>query len=67
MYQPHEQRVIDEYTELGVKVDKLDKFFDSAIYDSLTSEEAVLLRKQFNYMVGYLGILADRIKLFKPT
>jgi hypothetical protein len=64
MYKAHEQRVIDEHSELGTKIDKLDRFFESGFCDTLTVEESVLLRRQFNYMVGYLGVLADRIALF---
>lgn len=63
--QPHQQRVVDEKTELDEKRDKLSIFFDSDIYNGLDEENKSLLRIQHGVMTQYSDILSKRIGLFK--
>lgn len=61
---PYQQRVVDEKRELDTKIDALYLFLGTNMYSSLPSKERVLLNNQFNHMVSYSGILAERIANF---
>jgi hypothetical protein len=61
---PHQQRVLAEKAELDEKIDKLDIFRSSALFDSLPGEEQDRLNHQLSYMRAYFGILVDRIAAF---
>lgn len=64
LMQPHEQRVIDEKNALDTKMDALYAFTYQEVYRNLPKKEQKLLALQFNAMVVYSGILAQRIENF---
>lgn len=64
--EPHEQRVIDEFTELSSKIDKLSDFVsNSPIFSKLAILESNLLLEQLEYMKQYAKVLNQRIRIFK--
>lgn len=63
-YLPHQQRVVDEKSELDEKLSKLDAFLRTDTFKSLRNEEQILLDRQATAMRIYSGILGERIKLF---
>lgn len=62
--QPHQQRVVDECTELHEKTTALGLFFGSKIFLSLPIEEQKRLNKQWQIMQQYVLILTERIAAF---
>lgn len=62
--QPHQQRVLDERTELADKTEKLAKFFSGSIFASLALEERSRLGRQLGLMRAYLEVLDARIEAF---
>ena len=63
--QPHEQRVVDEQTELQDKVSKLEAFIvSSPIYQKLDATQQGLLSAQLGAMKAYLEILQLRVASF---
>ena len=63
--QPHQQRVVDEFTELEIKLDALNNFIDTnKMFPTLNSEEQERLRQQAYAMRLYSDILAERIAAF---
>ena len=62
---PHQQRVVDERSELNEKIDKLKAFImESPIYKTLPPEEQKRLNRQCDVMIEYSRILGDRIEAF---
>ena len=65
---PHEQRVIDEKTELDGRIQKLVDFFQTDLFAGLGSYDQALMQMQANAMLTYAGILTLRISQFmEPT
>lgn len=62
--QPHQQRVVDEKSELDVKRAKLTVFMASETYHSLDNAEQARLSRQAAVMAQYSNILAERITAF---
>ena len=63
--QPHEQRVVDEKSELDAKLKKLDEFIEtSPIFLSLSPRAQSLLYYQGLIMTEYSNILDQRISEF---
>lgn len=62
--QPHQQRVVDELTELEIKSSKLAPFIGTPIYNGLSIEEQDRLKKQLTIMAQYADILRERIAAF---
>jgi hypothetical protein len=65
--QPHQQRVVDEKTELDSKLEKLLAFIGAGsgpIFSKLVGEEQQRLTTQARIMREYSDILADRIAAF---
>jgi hypothetical protein len=62
--QPHQERVVQEKTELDEKIDKLDAFRAGTIFPTVAVEEQDRLNKQLSFMRQYSGVLADRIAAF---
>ena len=65
--QPHQQRVVDEKTELDEKLSKLTTFINSEKFASIVSDEderSRLVRQQ-QLMFDYSEILGERIAAFK--
>ena len=63
--QPHEQRVVDEQSELEDKLRRLNDFTKTSTFDLLASEDRTLLRMQLEVMRTYSSILGLRIARFK--
>lgn len=61
----HQQRVVDEKTELDVKLKKLSDFLETDKFKSLDEKERYLLKRQHEYMSNYSDILEERIELWK--
>jgi hypothetical protein len=62
---PHEQRVVDEKTELDAKLLKLCSFIDAnPMFHTLSDFDRALLLNQRNAMRRYSDILALRITRF---
>jgi len=62
--QPHQQRVVDEKTELDSKIERLRAFFDTPIYGGLPEAERTRLQTQRIAMSTYSEILGERIAAF---
>lgn len=63
--QPHQQRVVDELTELVSKAQKLSAFITTNPYfNELDEVDQSLLRSQWAVMDAYVQILETRIKRF---
>lgn len=62
--QPHQQRVIDEKTELDAKLTKLREFFNTDLYAGLSPEEQSRLHRQASAMNDYSEVLGERIGAF---
>ena len=61
---PHQQRVVDEKTELAERLGKLLAFFQSPIFAGLDPAEQSRLRNQARFMDGYAAVLEERIAAF---
>lgn len=64
--QPHQQRVVAELRELTDRREKLGSFIAGAgaIFSTLPNDEQERLRRQFDIMVRYEGVLQERIDHF---
>jgi len=62
--QPHQQRVVDEKSELDVKIEKLTSFFSNSIFSGLPEDEQGRLKSQVHYMSEYSRVLGERINCF---
>jgi hypothetical protein len=63
--QPHQQRVVDEKSELDEKRGKLGDFIKtSPIFAGLPEDEKERLVRQESCMTEYSGILGERIAAF---
>lgn len=65
MLQAHEQRVVEESNELSEKIEALESFICSSVWETLSREEKALLRVQLNAMETYSTVLVHRIAMFK--
>ena len=63
--QPHEQRVIDEKTQLKDKLDKLLEFLQTGQPSFIDDKNWALLNEQYDAMNWYYTILGSRIELFE--
>jgi len=59
-----QQRVIDERIELDKKREKLEAFFHTDTFNSLSRNEQLLLQRQYAIMTIYSQTLEKRIELF---
>jgi hypothetical protein len=62
---PHQQRVIDEKSELDSKLGKLKTFFSSPVFASVDVDEQSRLKEQAIHMQNYSLVLSERINAFK--
>lgn len=62
--QPHQQRVIEERSDLVQKIGKLKSFMQGKLWDTLPTQEQELLEAQLRYMKKYSKILFLRIAAF---
>lgn len=61
----HERRVVDELKELTAKREKLALFIGgNDVFGKLPTDEQSRLRRQFDLMVQYEGVLQERIDHF---
>ena len=63
--QPHEQRVIAEFDDLGGKLSKLNDFFKTETFEELPDADRILLLTQKDQMTCYLNTLQRRINRFE--
>jgi len=63
-YAPHQQRVVDEYSQLTEKIEKLSWFMDHDIYPTLPGIEKARMLRQYRIMLLYHEVLAERIAAF---
>lgn len=61
---PHQQRVVQEHTELTVRTEKLDLFTRTDTYHALPDAERKRLDRQLKIMDLYLDVLQERIENF---
>ena len=62
---PHQQRVVDEKTELDTKATALSKFIgESPIFETIDPAEQERLKEQNDVMWQYSEILGARIAAF---
>jgi hypothetical protein len=65
---PHQQRVVDEKTELDKKATALSQFIGTgSIFPTLDEAEQNRLREQCEVMWQYSEILGARIAAFTPA
>lgn len=65
MKEPHQQRVVDEKTELDDKIDKLKKFILlKPVFKNLSVAEQSWLHIQLYHMQQYSVVLGERINSF---
>lgn len=62
---PYQQRVIFEKIELDEKIQKLEAFFQSEHWNSVSDEEGGRLYRQIDIMTDYSDILDQRIAAFE--
>lgn len=63
--QPHQQRVLEEQTQLQDRIEKLDRFINTnEIFSTLPQRERDLLASQLVVMRQYFDILTERMKGF---
>ena len=62
--QPHQQRVVEEVHELRGKLDKLNQFVQTEMFNQLPADERARLMKQRTLMDEYAGVLDERIAHF---
>ncbi len=65
-YEPWQQRVIDEKTELCDKISKLAAFLAGEPFLALNEQEQIRLTRQLNVMKDYRTILTERIEAWNP-
>jgi hypothetical protein len=61
---PHQQRVIDEKSELDEKLSKLTTFTEGETFTTIPSDEQARLLRQLTIMEDYSGVLGERIAAF---
>ena len=61
---PHQQRVVDEKTELDTKREKLDEFKNMDAFARLPWQEQERLNTQAHIMTMYSAVLGERIAAF---
>jgi hypothetical protein len=62
--EPYQQRVVEEKTELDIKLEKLETFLNGDIFESIPEDESRRLVRQRLVMAEYSTILGERIANF---
>jgi hypothetical protein len=62
--QPHQQRVVEEKTELDGKIERLTAFLGGDLFKTLDGAEQERLTRQVGFMRSYSGVLGERIAAF---
>ena len=55
--QPHQQRVVDEKTELDERLTKLIAFFENPVFVELPDDEQDRMKRQADHMTNYSVVL----------
>ena len=63
-YEDWQQRLIDEYNDLSVKLIKLTRFIESPKFDGVGDGERQDLRRQREAMIQYMVVLGSRSTRF---
>jgi hypothetical protein len=63
--QPFQQRVIEERRELRDKLDKLNEFVETAMFNKLPHVEKGRMLRQRSLMADYAEVLDERIANFR--
>lgn len=61
---PHQERVKSEKREPDIKIQALEAFMGTPLYQTLEEPDRRLLRLQLVHMRNYSGVLGDRIEGF---
>ncbi|HIC7209393.1 crAss001_48 related protein [Burkholderia stabilis] len=61
---PHQQRVVDEKTELDERREKLGQFKHTPVFERLPWQEQERLNTQAHIMTMYSAVLGERIAAF---
>jgi len=56
-------RMVNECEELKDKIEKLNRFFSTPIFNGLPERKKVLMESQHGLMIEYVEVLEERIKL----
>ena len=64
LYEPHQQRVVDERNDLDSKLGSLLTFIGTPVFQSLDGADRALLKQQADVMAEYSRILSIRIARF---
>ena len=64
-FAPHQQRVVDELTELVIKQEALKAFLTKPFFQGLPEAEQARLCRQHAYMLSYRQVLEERIEAFR--
>lgn len=59
----YKKRLLNEFSELNAKTNKLNEFLDTAKFEELDTSVKILMKNQLVFMKGYLQTLYDRINL----
>lgn len=62
---PHQERVVEERTQLDIKIAALLAFRTTKIWQGLDLDDKLLLSDQLEYMQAYSVILSKRIARFQ--
>ena len=65
--QPFQQRVIEERRELRCKLDKLNEFVETEMFNQLPHVEKGRMLRQRSLMADYAEVLDERIANFRIT
>ena len=63
MQKDYLERMKSEETELSSKLEKIEKFFHTEIYEGLSKQKQNLLCAQYGAMIAYQRILFERIRV----
>ena len=65
--EPHQQRMLDEHAELSDRINKLEAFTGTEMFEQIPELERCLLNHQLIAMHSYAGILRHRIRLWSKS
>lgn len=61
----HQERMLEEHTDLLEKIGKLSDFMEGEVFESLSHDEQLRLRRQRGHMHDYSVVLHERIKAWE--
>ena len=64
--QPFQQRVVEENRELRVRLDNLNQFVQTEMFNQLPHVEKGRMLRQRSLMADYADVLDERIANFQP-